>query len=187
MVLVWKCLATMGSYASSHPLTTHLHLKQAFRLAKTLQQECAEIARLNQNKTYWDLSHRACVIAWLKACVLYVANGMKWEHAIGDFIRWSLHYDLWCKMQFFGEAIEKANNGDDSRIGKRGPQNLLELLPDEFTLDDAKRVRQQQGLDNEDNHPIKMIRTWMNRGYVIQNTEYSYKKNDKSKKSPAYN
>jgi hypothetical protein len=90
-------------------------------------------------------------------------------------------------MQFFGEAIEKANNGDDSRIGKRGPQNLLELLPDEFTLDDAKRVRQQQGLDNEDNHPIKMIRTWMNRGYVIQNTEYSFKKNDKSKKSPAYN
>ena len=161
--------------------------QQAFRLAKTLQQECAEIARLNQNKTYWDLSHRACVIAWLKACVLYVANGMKWEHAIGYFIRWSLHYDLWCKMQFFGEAIEKANNGDDSRIGKRGPQNLLELLPDEFTLDDAKRVRQQQGLDNEDNHPIKMIRTWMNRGYVIQNTEYSFKKNDKSKKPPAYN
>ena len=149
---------------------------QAFRLVKKLIQECAETARLNQNQTYWDFTHRACVIAWLKACVLYVANGMKWEKPIEDFIRWSLNYDLWCKMQFFGEAIDRANNGEDSRIGKRGPRNLLELLPDEFTLDDARLVRQQEGLDNDNNRAKKMIRTWMNRGYVIQNTEYSFKK-----------
>ena len=152
---------------------------QAFRLAKKLLAECAEFARLSQNDTYWNLSHRACCIAWLKACVLYVANGQKWEKCIDDFIRWSLRYDLWCKMQFFGEAIERANNGDDSRIGKRGPQNLLELLPDEFTLDDAKRVRQQQGLCNDGHRAKKMIRTWINRNYVIQNTEYSFKKNKK--------
>jgi hypothetical protein len=119
------------------------------------------------------------VIAWLKACVLYVANGMKWEKPIEEFIRWSLHYDMWCKIQFFGEAIDRANSGDDSRIGKRGPRNLLELLPDVFTLDDARLVRQQQGLSNDEDRPIRMIRTWINRGYVIQNTEYSYKKNGK--------
>ena len=149
---------------------------QAFKLAKKLQQECAEFARLSQSEVYWNLSHRACVIAWLKACVLYVANGEKWEKSIEDFIRWSLQYDLWCKMQFFGDAIEKANNGDGARIGTRGPRNLLELLPEEFTLDDAKRVRQQQGLSNEGYCAIKMIRTWSNRGYVIQNTEYSFRK-----------
>lgn len=150
---------------------------QAFKLAKKLQQECAEFARLSQSEVYWNLSHRACVIAWLKACVLYVANGEKWEKSIEEFIRWSLQYDLWCKMQFFGNDIEKANNGDGARIGTRGPRNLLELLPDEFTLEDAQRVRRQQGLSNEGHSAIRMIRTWSNRGYVIQNTEYSFKKN----------
>ena len=154
---------------------------QAYRLSQKLQQECAEFARLSQNETYWNLSHRACVIAWLKACVLYVANGQKWEKSIEDFIRWSLNYDLWCKMQFFGDDIEKAANGDGARIGTRGPRNLLELLPDEFTLDDAKRVRQQQGISNEDNRAKKMINTWINRGYVIQYTEYSFQKSDKYK------
>ena len=147
---------------------------QAFRLIGKLQRECADFARLSQNETYWNLSHRACVIAWLKACVLYVANGMKWEKSIEEFVRWSLNYDLWCKMQFFGEDIERANNGEGSRIGSRGPRNLLELLPDEFTLEDAKRVRRQQGLSNENNRCQKMIRTWVNRHYVIQNTEYSF-------------
>ena len=152
---------------------------QAYSLAKKLQQQCAEFARLSQNETYWNLSHRACVIAWLKACVLYVANGQKWEKSIDDFISWSLNYDLWCKMQFFGDNIDKAANGDGARIGTRGPRNLLELLPDEFTLDDAKRVRQQQGISNEGYRAIKMIRTWVNRGYVTQNSEYSFKKSVK--------
>ena len=152
---------------------------QAYRLAKKLQQECAEFARLSQNETYWNLSHRACVIAWLKACVLYVANGCKWERTIEDFIRWSLSYDLWCKMQFFGEDIEKAANGDAARIGTRGPRNLLELLPDTFTLEDAQRVRRQEGLENDNNRAMKMIRNWANRGYVIQNSEFSFQKSEK--------
>ena len=109
------------------------------------------------------------MIAWLKACVIYVANGQKWEKSIEEFIRWSLNYDLYCKMAFFGDDIARANDGSE-RIGQRGPRNLLELLPDEFAVEDAKRVRQQQGLDNNDNHCIKMIRTWVDRGYVIQNT-----------------
>ena len=150
---------------------------QATKLAAKLQAECAEFARLSQSDTYWNLSHRACVIAWLKACVLYVANGQKWEKPMEDFIRWSLKYDLFCKMQFFGADIDKANSGDDARIGQRGPRNLLELLPDEFTLDDAKRVRQQQGLSNDGKKCRKMIAQWVFRKYVLQITDYSFKKN----------
>ena len=148
---------------------------QAYKLARKMQEDCAEFARLSQDQTYWNLSHRAIVIAWLKACVLYVANGQKWEKSIEDFIKWSLDYDMYCKMAFFGEDIERANY-DGERIGTRGPRNLLELLPDEFTIEDAKRVRQSQGLSNNGNYCMKMIRTWKNRGYVIQNTEYSFKK-----------
>ena len=148
---------------------------QAYKLAKKMQEDCAEFARLSQDQTYWNLSHRAIVIAWLKACVLYVANGQKWEKSIEDFIKWSLDYDMYCKMAFFGEDIERANS-DGDRVGTRGPRNLLELLPDEFTIEDAKRVRQSQGLSNNGNYCMKMIRIWKNRGYVIQNTEYSFKK-----------
>ncbi len=153
---------------------------QAFKLAKKLQEECAEFARLSQDETYWNLSHRAIVIAWLKACVLYVANGCQWEKTIEDFVRWSLQYDLWCKMQFFGEDIEKANQ-EGERIGTRGPRNLLELLPDEFTIDDARRVRLQQGLNAGYKETTHMVRTWRMRGYCAQSTEHSFVKSEKYK------
>ena len=153
---------------------------QAYKLAKKLQQECADFASLSQSKTYWNLSHRACVIAWLKACVLYVANGEKWENEIDDFIRWSLNYDLWCKMQFFGADIERANNGEDARIGTRGPQNLLELLPDEFTIEDVKRVRQEQGMSEKGTK--KMVSQWKTRHYILQLTVDSFKKANKYRK-----
>ena len=149
--------------------------KQADALARKLQKECAEFARLSQNEVYWNLSHRACVIAWLKACVLYVANGCKWEKAIDDFARWSLEYDLWCKMEFFGDDIAKANMEIEPRT-KRGPRNLLELLPDVFTIADARRVRQQQGMGNENRKCEKMIHQWVFRKYVLQITDYSFKK-----------
>ena len=156
---------------------------QAYKLAKKLLKECAEFAQMSQNETWWNLSHRACVIAWLKACVLYVANGQKWERAIEDFVRWSLEYDLWCKMQFFGADIDKAMNGDGDRIGTRGPRNLLELLPDEFTVEDAKRVRQQQGMDRA--KVGNMISAWKSRGYILQMTDGSFQKSDhyRNKKS----
>ena len=157
---------------------------QAFKLAKRLQQECAEFARLSQSEVYWNLSHRACVIAWLKACVLYVANGQKWEKAIEDFVRWSLNYDLWCKMQFFGADIDKAMNGDGDRIGTRGPRNLLELLNDEFSIEDAKRVRQQQGLDIR--RTYSMIHNWKSRGYIYQLSDISFQKSDKYKSNSTF-
>ena len=148
---------------------------QAFKLAKKLQEECAEFARLSQDETYWNLSHRAIVIAWLKACVLYVANGCQWERQIEDFVRWSLQYDLWCKMEFFGADIEAANRGEE-RIGTRGPRNLLELLPDEFSVEDAKLVRQRQGMDT--GKTVNMISTWKKRHYVVQMADGSFKKSD---------
>ena len=149
---------------------------QAFRLAKKMQEDCAEFARLSQDDIYWNLSHRAIVIAWLKACVLYVANGMKWEKSIEDFVKWSLDYDLWCKMQFFGEDIERATH-DGDRIGTRGPRNLLELLPEEFTIEDAKRVRLKQGMKTEKTG--KMVSQWKSRGYILQLTVDSFKKSPK--------
>lgn len=153
--------------------------QQAYKLARKLQQDCAEFAQLSQNDVYWNLSHRACVIAWLKACVLYVANGMKWEKSIEEFIRWSLNYDLWCKMQFFGDDIRKAECGEDSKLVSRGPRSLLALLPDEFTLEDAKRVRRQEGLTNEGKACQNMIYQWVYRKHVLQITDYSFKKNNK--------
>ena len=156
--------------------------KQADTLARKLQKECAEFARLSQNEVYWNLSHRACVIAWLKACVLYVANGCKWEKTIDDFARWSLEYDLWCKMEFFGDDIAKANMETEHRT-KPGPRNLLELLPDVFTIADARRVRQQQGLSNERGKCENMISTWKNRRYVVQMTDDSFKKESHTDKN----
>ena len=148
---------------------------QAFKLAKKLKEECADFARLSQSRTYENLSFRALVIAYLKACVLFVANDYKWDKTMEDFIRWSLQYDLWCKMQFFGEAIEQANEAT-VRSNKRGPRNLLELLPDVFTIDDARCVRQKQGLSNERGKCEHMISQWIWRKYVSRITDHSFKK-----------
>ena len=154
--------------------TGKIDCPQAKRLARKLKEECAEFARLSQDAVFDNLSHRALVAAFRKACLLYAANGMKWEKAIESFCRWSLFYDLYLKMMLFGDLIRNADA--DVQTSKRGPQSLLDLLPEEFSLEDAKRVRQQKGLSNEGYHCIKMIRTWVNRGYLIQNTEYSFKK-----------
>ncbi len=148
---------------------------QAFKLAKKLKEECADFARLSQSRVYENLSFRALVIAYLKACVLFVANNYKWDKTMEDFIRWSLQYDLWCKIQFFGEAIEQANN-DTTSSNRRGPRNLLELLPDVFTIDDARCVRQKQGLSNERGKCEHMISQWIWRKYVSRITDHSFKK-----------
>jgi hypothetical protein len=146
---------------------------QAFKLAKKLNEECAEFSRLSQSRTYENFTFRANVIAYLKACVLFVANDYKWDKTCEDFIRWSLNYDLWCKMQFFGDAIEQANNASE-RTGTRGPRNLLELLPDTFTLEDAKKVRRLQGLPEKG--ASHMISIWKNRKYISQISDLSFRK-----------
>ena len=147
---------------------------EAKALARKLKDECADFARLSQDRVFDNLSHRALVIAFRKACLLYVANGMKWEESIETFCRWSLFYDLYIKMTVFGDLIRHAD--DDIIVSKRGPQNMLALLPSEFTLEDAKRVRQKQGMSTDDIRTKKMIRNWINRLFVTQDSEFSFKK-----------
>jgi hypothetical protein len=144
---------------------------EAFNLAERLCRECAEFAQLSQSRTYENLSFRANVIAWLKACVLYVANGCQWDERFEPFIRWSLNYDLWCKMHFFGAAIDNANNIAENGQ-HRGPQNLLTLLPEVFSRDDADRIRKQEGLGSKGT--AKMISQWKSRGYILQLTVDSF-------------
>ena len=146
---------------------------QAFRLAKKLKDECAEFSRLSQSRVYENLSFRANVIAWLKGCVLYICNDYRWSKEIEDFVRWSLKYDLWCKMQFFGEAIEAANQ-ETEHTQKRGPRNLLELLPDDFNVHDADIVRQANGMDTRGTR--NMLSQWVHRGYLLQMTDDSFVK-----------
>ena len=144
---------------------------QALRLARKLMEENAEFARLSQNYVFENLSFRANVIAYLKACVLYVANGMKWEKPIEDFVRWSERYDLWCKLKLFGQIIYDADGEQDkmSRTAPNGPKNLLSLLPDEFTVDDYVKVRRAQGFDNDNAKRIRdAIHQWVHRGYVAK-------------------
>ena len=154
--------------------------QQARKLAKKLVEENAEFARLSQSRVYENLSFRATVIAWLKACVLYVANGCKWDKTIEDFCRWSLQYDMWCKMEFFGEDIENAN-GDESRTRKHGPQNLLALLPDEFTIEDAKRVRRQAGLSPDHRKCREMVSQWLSRKYIEKKADNMFRKQSPKK------
>ena len=144
---------------------------EAFQLALRLKDENAEFSRLSQDRVYENLSFRANVIAYLKACVLYVANGMKWEKSIEDFVRWSERYDLWCKLKLFGQMIYDADGEQDkvSRTAPNGPKNLLSLLPDEFTMDDYVKVRRAQGFDNDNARRIRdAIHQWVHRGYVAK-------------------
>ena len=136
---------------------------EASALAEKLKEENADFSRMSQNRVFENLSFRGNVIAFLKACVLYVANGCKWEPEIEEFIRWSESYDLWCKMIFFGAGIAKANEAGE-KSSKRGPANLLQQLPDTFTYTQAEMVRLQN--DFGKNGTTKMLRNWVNRHYI---------------------
>ena len=136
---------------------------EASALAEKLKDENADFSRMSQNRVFENLSFRGNVIAFLKACVLYVANGCKWEPEIEEFIRWSESYDLWCKMIFFGASIAKANEVGE-KSSKRGPANLLQQLPDTFTYAQAEMVRQQNEFGKKGT--AMMLRNWVNRHYI---------------------
>ena len=136
---------------------------EAFALAEKLKEENADFSRMSQNRVFENLSFRGNVIAFLKACVLYVANGCKWEPEIEEFIRWSESYDLWCKMIFFGTGIAKANEVGE-KSSKRGPTNLLQQLPDTFTYAQAEMVRLQNEFGKKGT--AMMLRNWVNRHYI---------------------
>ena len=154
-------------------VTGLIECKEAFQLALKLKDENAEFARLSQDRTFENLSFRANVIAYLKACVLYVANGCKWEPEIDEFIRWSEQYDLYCKMRFFGDMIAKENFTAE-RSSKRGPQNLLQILPDSFTAAQLLAIRLEHGLDAKGTD--MMIRQWLHRNYIRRAYQYTGKR-----------
>ena len=137
--------------------------KGAQLLAKKLKEENAEFARLSQSRVYENLSFRANVIAYLKAMVLFVAHGGVWDKTMEEFVRWSLRYDMWCKMHFFGDSIE-AQEESELGVRKRGPQNLLDLLPTIFTYEEAHRMRQRQGITK--GNAKMMLDNWKKRGYI---------------------
>ena len=140
-----------------------IECRGARMLAKKLKEENAEFARLSQSRVYENLSFRANVIAYLKAMVLFVAHGGVWDKTMEDFVRWSLQYDMWCKMKFFGDAIENEECGIQEGT-RKGPQNLLELLPDAFTREEAGRLRQRMGIRRGS---LKlMLSNWKHRGYI---------------------
>ena len=143
--------------------------QEAFELAKVLKDENAEFSRLSQDRVYENLSFRANVIGYLKACVLYVANGYRWEPEIEDFIRWSERYDLYCKMRFFGDAIKKAEI-EGEQESRRGPSSILGLLPEEFNYQQVENLRVENKMNA--NGTMKMLNNWLYRGYI------KVKKND---------
>ena len=156
--------------------TGHIDCREARRLTSRLEDECKEFARLSQDRVFDNLTHRALVHVFRKACLLYAANGMKWEKAIEGFCRWSLHYDLWIKMKLWGEQIRHADEGLPT--SKRGPRNLLEQIKTDqegvFTYRDVVTVRLKNGMD-EDGTWV-MLRQWKHRGYILQMTDDSFKK-----------
>ena len=154
-------------------VTGLIECKEAFQLALKLKDENAEFARLSQDRTFENLSFRANVLAYLKACVLYVANGCKWEPEIDGFIRWSEQYDLYCKMRFFGDMIAK-ENFMAQKSSKRGPQNLLQILPDSFTAAQLLAIRLEHGLDAKGTD--MMIRQWLHRNYIRRAYQYTGKR-----------
>ena len=137
--------------------------KEAFHLAEVLKDENAEFSRLSQDRVYENLSFRANVIGYLKACVLYVANGYQWEPEIEDFIRWSERYDLYCKMRFFGDAIKKAERDGDQE-SKKGPASILAFLPDKFSYQQVENLRLKNDMNAKGT--AKMLRNWLHRGYI---------------------
>ena len=142
-----------------------INCPEAFALAQKLKEENADFARMSQDRVYENLSFRANVIAYLKACVLYVANGCQWESEIEEFVRWSEQYDLYCKMRFFRDAIVKAEQ-EGVKSSKRGPSNMLQLLPNEFSYQQAEQLRSNLGLDTKGTR--RMIATWVFRKYIVK-------------------
>ena len=142
-----------------------INCPEAFALAQKLKEENADFARMSQDRVYENLSFRANVIAYLKACVLYVANGCQWESEIEEFVRWSEQYDLYCKMRFFRDAIVKSEQ-EGVKSSKRGPSNLLQLLPNEFSYQQAEQLRSDLGLDTKGTR--RMIATWVFRKYIVK-------------------
>ena len=149
---------------------------KASELAKKMIEKCSLLAEEAQDRVYWNLATTACVIAWRKALVLYIANGKKWEDEINDFIMWSLDYDLWCKMHFFGYAIEKAEKCNGSTLGRKGPKSIIEELQDQFTFDDVMNIMLQKDKKYSPEKCRKLINVWKTRHKIDETCQNNFVK-----------
>lgn len=150
--------------------------QKALELAKKMIEKCSLLAEEAQDRVYWNLATTACVIAWRKALVLYIANGKKWEDEINDFIMWSLDYDLWCKMHFFGYAIEKAEKCNGSTLGRKGPKSIIEELQDQFTFDDVMNIMLQKDKKYSPEKCRKLIKVWKSRHKIDETCQNNFVK-----------
>ncbi len=170
-----KYAEVLKPYITNLNLATGLvECPQALALAHSMAEECAEKGALSDDDIYQDLAYRAVTIAYLKAMVLYLAHDMTWSKDIAEFVRWSLQYDLWCKNHFFGEQVEEEKAKEQVQK-RRGRKNLLDLLPESFTKDDAAQIRKQEGRTES---PLQMINLWVFRGYVEQDSTGRYVKTE---------
>lgn len=149
---------------------------KALELAEKMIEKCSLLADEAQDRVYWNLATTACVIAWRKAIVLYIANGKKWEDEINDFIMWSLDYDLWCKIHFFGYAIEKAEKCNGSTLGRKGPKSIIEELPEQFTFDDVMNIMLQKDKKYSPEKCRNMIKVWKSRHKIDETSQNNFVK-----------
>ena len=154
--------------------------KKAEALAHALLKESAEVVMLTDDEVYEMLSHRANVIAYLKAMTLYIAHGYKWSKTIEEFVRWSKEYDLWCKMHFYGKRMQEEVEKEIIRTTP-GRANMLEMLPERFTRQQLEEVRVRLGKERD---ATEQLSKWRQRGYVTLDGEESnlYVKSEKYKK-----
>ena len=148
-----------------------IECQQAKKLSLEMKKENSDAVKLYESEAYRVLSYRANVIAWLKGMVLYVAHGYKWSKEIAEFVRWSQQYNLWCKMLYFGQQLERELREEVEIQRQSGPQNLLELLPDEFSREQYYLMRQQQGKKGSGE---STLRVWQSRGYIAYDTACSF-------------
>lgn len=149
---------------------------KATRLAEKMIETCRITAIMEQDRTYETLARTACIIAWRKALVLYIANGMQWEKAIEDFALWSLEYNLWCKMNFFGDDIKKEESSDTIRPRKRGPQGIISELQEQFTLDDVMNIMLQKDKKYSTEKCRNMINVWKSRHKIDETSQNNFVK-----------
>ena len=150
--------------------------KKARQLAERLEAEIMETAQLADNKSYAEFAKRSLANGYRKAMVLYLANGEKWEKSIEDFIEWSVKYDLWCKMRFFGMKMDEAIDSDRRLVNHSGPNNLLSFVPDTFSLMDIQAVYQMQG---KKGRLSSLLAMWVKRGHIEKNADGTYSKTER--------
>ena len=151
--------------------------KKARLLIERLENEIMETAQLAYNKPYAEFAKRGLANGFRRAMVLYLANGEKWEKSIEDFIEWSVKYDLWCKMRFFGNQMQEAIDADSRMVyHATGVSNLLLFVHDTFDKVEIQRVCQIHGTKTK---LAILLCNWKKRGFIVKNEDGTFSKTAK--------